>query len=85
MAKVEIPTRLEKMTAGQTNLTIETTSVRHLLRELEARFPGIVEQLRSTTTVAIDGEVIGDSVDDAALERLDTESEVFFVPAIAGG
>jgi molybdopterin converting factor small subunit len=85
MAQVEIPTRFESMTAGETTLTIAASSVRQLLRELEARFPGIVDQLRSTTTLAIDGEVIGDSVDDASLERLQPDSEVFFVPAIAGG
>ena len=85
MAAVEIPLRLEKMAGGKTTFTIEAKSVRQLLRELEARFPGIAEQLKATTAVAIDGHVVGAKVDDAALMRLDEDSEGFFVPAIAGG
>lgn len=85
MASVEIPLRLEKFAGGKTRFTIEAHSVRRVLQELEANFPGIAEQLKATTAVAIDGHVVGDKVDDAILARLDDDSEVFFVPAIAGG
>lgn len=85
MASLEIPLRLEKLAGGQTRFTIEAGNVRQLLRELDTRFPGIADQLKKTTAVAIDGHVVGDKVDDALLTRLDVDSEVFFVPAIAGG
>ena len=85
MASVEIPLRLEKLAGGETRFSIEAGSVRQVLRELDSRFPGIAEQLKATTAVAIDGHVVGDKVDDAVLMRLDDDSEVFFVPAIAGG
>ncbi len=85
MAQVEIPTRLQAKTNGEARMSIEARNVRALLSELDSRYPGIADELKATTTVAIDGEVIGTSLSDAVLERLEDDTEVFFVPAIAGG
>jgi molybdopterin converting factor small subunit len=85
MAQVEIPTRLLELTGGQTRLQVEAHTVRALLRALDQRFPGLGDQLKATTAVAIDGEIIGQRLSDALLERVEPDSEVYFVPAIAGG
>ena len=85
MAQVEIPTRLLELTGGKTRVEVDAHTVRALLRALDERFPGLGEQLQATTAVAIDGEIIGQRLTDGMLERLEADSEVYFVPALAGG
>ena len=60
---------------------VECGSVRELIAALDAKFPGLGEQLRSGMAVAIDGEIYS----DALLEPLEPDSEVHFLPSIGGG
>ena len=59
--------------------------MRQVLRVLDERFPGLVDELKATTAIAIDGEIIGQRLEDAVLERVQEDSEVYFIPAVAGG
>ena len=87
MATVYIPTMLQTLSRGATQVTIEATSVRQVVQRLEALYPGVeaslVEDgdLKPHIAVAVDGEVsvLG------LLERVGEDSEVHFVPALGGG
>ena len=87
MATVYIPTVLQSLTKGETEVTIEAASVRQIVERLEALYPGIAEalveddDLKPHIAVAVDGEVsvVG------LLERVGEESEVHFLPALGGG
>jgi molybdopterin converting factor small subunit len=85
MPRVEIPSQLRGLSGGEQFISVQSRTVRTLLQELDTRFPGIAEQLRTTTTVSIDGEVLGDSMSDAILQPIPADGEVYFVPAISGG
>jgi molybdopterin converting factor small subunit len=61
-------------------ITLEAPRVKELLTALVARFPGLELEL-GDLAVAIDGEVRP----DAAYEPLMPNSEIYFVPKIAGG
>ena len=85
MAQVEIPSRLQERTGGASRIEIEAQNIRQLLRELDSRYPGLADELRATSAIAIDGEIIGGKVEDALLERIQPDTEVYFVPAVSGG
>jgi molybdopterin converting factor small subunit len=80
VALVRIPTRLQHLTDGISEIRVEAADVRKLIRALEERFPGIGEPLRGAA-VAIDGEILNDPL----LEAVDAECEVDFLPRLAGG
>ena len=85
MAQVEIPAMFLHFTAGQNRISINGHNIRRILEELEETFPGLVEELKSTSTVAIDGEIIGNKLQDTLLEKVEDKTEIYFVPAISGG
>jgi hypothetical protein len=65
----------------QTEFEVEATSFRRLIRELDARFPGLGEHIEETMAVAVDGEIH----QDAYGLQLPPESEIFLIPKIGGG
>ncbi len=80
MAKVVFPDHLLSHTNGERELEVECDSFRSLVRDLDRRWPGIAEVLEKTA-VAIDGQIY----QDAWLERIGPQSEVFFMQRIEGG
>ena len=72
---------LRKYTGGEERVTVDATSVRALIVELERRFPGLGPQLESGMALAIDGEIIADPL----LEPVHPQSEIHFLPKIGGG
>ena len=74
-----------RRTGGESSIEVEAHNVRGVLRVLDERFPGLVDELKATTAIAIDGEIIGQRLEDAFLERVQADSEVYFIPAVAGG
>lgn len=66
---------------NESTLNIEASSVRALIKQLDQLFPGVSNKLQSGYSIAIDGEIFSDPM----LEPLDTDSEVYFLPAIEGG
>ena len=80
MPIVHFSSLLMHHTGGLEQLTVEAPRVKELIAALVAQFPGLELDLESLA-VAIDGEVRP----DAAYELLMPQSEIYFVPKIAGG
>lgn len=72
---------LESFTGGRAEFDVAATTVRGLIRELDARYPGAGDYVARRMAIAIDGEIFQDA--DAA--RLGAASEVFLIPKIGGG
>ncbi len=80
MAKIVFPDHLLSHTAGERELELPADNFRELLLALETRWPGIDEVL-TKCAVAIDGQIY----QDAFLEPLQNDSEIFFMQRIEGG
>lgn len=86
MALVFIPTMMQNLTGGVTQVQVAGRTVRTILNNLEERFPGMKErllqgsELRPDIAVAVDGDVIFDLAD-----QVGDNSEVHFVPPLSGG
>ena len=87
MAKVFIPSLMQKLTDGQDILDINGATVREIIENLEQNYPGIKVRLvdkykmKSNISVAVDGEVSPLGL----LEKVSENSEVHFIPAVGGG
>lgn len=87
MATVFIPSMLRPLANGQGALLVPGATVREILESLAEQYPELsgrlIEggQIRASISVAIDGEVSTLGL----LDRVGENSEVHFVPAIAGG
>lgn len=83
MAQVVLTNDLgQRFAGGKTELELKVSSVRELYRELDRLYPGISAELQNgSMTVAIDGEIF----QEALLQTIGPDSEVFFIPAIKGG
>ena len=78
---------MQKLTEGQTQIAVEGETVRQVVEALEERYPGFKDRIvagdriKTEIAVAVDGEVVA-----AGLRaRVGPESEVHFLPALAGG
>lgn len=87
MATVFIPALLRSYVAGQARVDVEGETVRAVVAALDARYPGLQnrlidgDDLAAGLAVFIDGQ-------QAALglaARVSPQSELHFLPAIAGG
>ena len=80
---------MQSLTGGQQIVRVEGTTVRQLINNLERQFPGTrarlydeeEDELLPGVAVIVDGETGQLGV----LERVREDSEVHFLPAIAGG
>ena len=87
MAKVFIPSLMQELTDGQTQLDIQGSTVREIIKELDQSYPGVKDRqmygfkLKGNITVAVDGEVSPIGV----LAKVQENSEVHFLPALGGG
>ncbi|MEE8442801.1 MAG: MoaD/ThiS family protein [Dehalococcoidia bacterium] len=87
MATVYIPSLMRDVTSGQVKVQVPGLTVLQIIENLEQAYPGIKERLvennriRSSISVAVDGEITPLGM----LEKVGENSEVQFVPAIAGG
>jgi len=80
MAAVTFPDTLLDVASGQREVEVAAANYRELLIALDEKFPGMGEKL-STMAVAIDGQIY----QDAFLEPLQADSEIFFMQRIEGG
>ncbi len=80
MAKVVFPDHLMTNTEGTREVEVECKNFRALVRALNEKWPGIDEVLQKTA-VAIDGQIY----QDAWLEPIGPNAEVFFMHRIEGG
>lgn len=87
MPRVFIPPALRPLTAGQSELEIPGSTVRQIVDALEASSPGLRERLcdgddlKPGLTVAINGHISSLGL----LAKVQSHSEVHFLPAIGGG
>jgi molybdopterin converting factor small subunit len=79
MARVHFSSGLSQHTGVQ-EIAIDAPRVRELLDALARRFPGLEAQLAGMA-VAIDGQIYN----DADYHALQPDSELYFVPRVAGG
>ncbi len=87
MPTVFIPAPLRELTGGVTQLEIEAASVREVVEQLDARFPGVKARLCDGDELATALQVsIDDQISSRGLAtKLRSDSEVHFLPAIGGG
>ena len=81
MVKVILSGTVSQMAGGETEIEVEATSVRQIFRHLQERFPNIKSHMIDDIAVAIDGTVY----QDAWLEKVTNDSEVYLLPRIGGG
>ena len=81
MARVVLVGNLAQLTGGVAEFDLPATSVKHLFALLAERHPVLEPHLAEGVAVAIDGQIY----QDALLEPIDSSSEVFIIPQIAGG
>ncbi len=81
MARVFLASTLRRFTGGVEEIEVEATTVRSLIADLDQRFPGLGQHLRSGLAIAIDGEIMA----DALYETVPGDAEVHFLPPMGGG
>jgi molybdopterin converting factor small subunit len=81
MARVVLVGNLAQITGGVAEFDLSATSVQQLFRQLGELHPALAPHLESGVAVAIDGQIF----QDALLEPIGRDSEVFVLPQIAGG
>ena len=80
MALVKFPDGFLRITGGIDQLELEVKTVRDLNAKLLSRWPQLSEDL-DNSALSIDGYIY----QEALLEPLNEDSEVFFLPKIEGG
>ena len=81
MATVILPAQMLGAGGGEVSLELEADSYRAALKQLQAKYPQIDDSVLARYAVAIDDTVINYPL----LEPLEPDSELVFVPRIAGG
>jgi molybdopterin converting factor small subunit len=81
MARVVLTGNLAQFTGGVAELDLPAATVKQLFEQLGERHPAIARHLQDGVAVAIDGQIY----QDALLEAIGPDSEVFVLPQIAGG
>ncbi len=69
------------LSGGRAELDVAARTFGQLVRELDARFPGLGRQVEDGMAIAIDGVIHQDAYGAA----FDEASEVVLIPKIAGG
>ena len=86
---VRIPTPLRSLTAGEEQVSAVGSTVREVLDELEKKHPGMRDRLLDAKGVRRFVNIYVGDEDIRFLDGLDTKlqenSEISIVPAIAGG
>ena len=81
MARVVLIGNLAQLTGGVAEFVLSATSVKQLFRQLADLHPALGPHLEEGVAVAIDGQIY----QDALLEPIGADSEVFVLPQISGG
>ena len=87
MPTVWIPSLMQKLTDGEGQVEIEGGTVREVIDNMDARFPGFKDrvceqgEIKPNFAVAIDGEISPEGL----RRKVGPGCEVHFLPAMAGG
>ena len=81
MARVTLVGNLVQIAGGVAEYELRVTSVKQLFEQLTELHPMLGRHLEDGVAVAIDGQIY----QDALLEPIGSDSEVFLLPQIAGG
>ena len=88
MAVVWIPSLLQRLTDGEDKVSVPGSTLRQVINNLDARYPGLKDRLLDEEgrflegiAIAIDGEVSHLGL----IEPVNESSEVHIIPAIGGG
>jgi molybdopterin converting factor small subunit len=81
MVEVTLWAGLRPLADDQEKLTVEATTIRELLRALEARYPALREPIRNQIAVVVDGVIYRDDWSTTLPEG----AEVFLMRRLAGG
>ncbi len=87
MPIVFVPTLMRELTGGQERVVIEGATVRQIVNNLDAAYPGMKARLVDGDriipgmAVIVDGEVTRLGL----LQRVSEDNEIHFLPAIGGG
>ncbi|MBL4719942.1 MAG: MoaD/ThiS family protein [Alphaproteobacteria bacterium] len=81
MARVVLTGGLLRFTEGTETFELDGATVRQLFRQLAALYPDLEPHLEEGIAVVINGQMY----QDAWLEQVPPDSEVFLLPQIAGG
>ena len=87
--EVRVPTILRTYTAGEKVVSVEGTSLEGVVKDLDARYPGIGERLVDDTGLRRFVNVYLNDEDVRFLDGLQTEvrdaDSITILPAVAGG
>jgi molybdopterin synthase sulfur carrier subunit len=81
MPRVVLVGNLAQLTGGVAEFVLSASTVQHLFLQLAELHPALGPHLEEGVAVAIDGQIY----QDALLEPIGPDSEVFVLPQIAGG
>ena len=87
MATVFIPSLMQSLTEGKSQVQVEGSTVRQIINNLDSEYPGVkarlvdADRVKPNISVAVDGEVTPLGM----LQRVGENSEVHFLPALGGG
>lgn len=87
MPEVWMSPRMQRITGGLQQVQVSGATIRQVINNLEEDYPGIRselcqgEEIDPGLAVVIDGETSNLGM----LERVGEDSEIHFIPAIAGG
>ena len=81
MAEVFLSGEMRTAAGGAESMSVDARNVRELISALTRSFPDLERHFAAGLAVAIDGEIFP----DGALETLEADSEVHFLPRVRGG
>jgi|TARA_B100001013_G_scaffold145680_1_gene86104 molybdopterin converting factor small subunit len=87
MPTIFVPSLMQKLCNGEQKLLIEGTNLRQVIDNLDLQYTGFKDRLvedgkiKPNISVAVDGEITPLGM----IQKVDTNSEIHFLPAISGG
>ena len=87
MPIIFVPSLMQKLCNGEQKLMIEGANLRQVINNLDLHYTGVKDRLvedgkiKPNISVAVDGEITPLGM----IQKVDTNSEIHFLPAISGG
>ncbi len=87
MPEVWMSPAMQRITGGLEQVQVAGATIRQVVNNLEKEFPGMKEELCEEEDISPGLAVIidGETANLGMLERVKEDSEIHFIPSIAGG